>query len=428
MLRNSGYIAASRAVAGVAGLVTLALTGRALGVVLFGVLVLVNSYALTISGFAKFQSWQLVVRYGGRALSGGEAAEFRQGVAFAIGLDLAGGIGGMVVGIALIPLLAPKFGVPQQFIGATMVYCALLPMMVSTTADGVLRSLDRFDLIAWQGTITPLTRAILTTFAWAADARFEMFLSIWFITYAVAKLCLWFLAWRELHRRRLLGGIRPTLRSGSLIGAWRFALNVNFNTALVAVSGPMAHLLVGALLGPVGAGLYRAASVIGNAIQKPASLLAKSFYPEVVRLDVRSKAPWMLMLQSAVLASAVAVPAILALILVGRAFIGFIFGPDFVGAYEPLLVLLVVTLLGTISFPVPWMLYALDLPHTPVIARLVGTIVYLATVAPLCWSLGVIGAAGAFALGNAARVIVMTIVLVREYRRPWGDTVPTAAE
>ena len=32
-------------------------------------------------------------------------------------------------------------------------------------------------------------------------------------------LFLWFLAWRELKRRRLLSGIRPTLRPNSLPGA-----------------------------------------------------------------------------------------------------------------------------------------------------------------------------------------------------------------
>src|SRR3954452_21519062 len=176
MLRSSGYLAGSRAVAAVAGLVTLALTGRALGVVLFGTLVLINSYAQTVSGISKFQSWQLVVHYGGKTLSGGEAQQFKQSVSFAIGLDLAGGLGGMALGILLVPILAPKFGIPHRYVAATMIYCTLVPIMVTATASGVLRCLDRFGLIAWQGTVQPVVRATLVAAAWFEHAGVEVFL------------------------------------------------------------------------------------------------------------------------------------------------------------------------------------------------------------------------------------------------------------
>jgi len=68
LLKNSGYLAASKAVAAVAALATLAFTGRSLGVLLFGILILITSYAKAASGLSKFQSWQLIVRYGGQAM------------------------------------------------------------------------------------------------------------------------------------------------------------------------------------------------------------------------------------------------------------------------------------------------------------------------------------------------------------------------
>jgi O-antigen/teichoic acid export membrane protein len=399
----------------------MALTGRALGVVLFGAFVLINSYAEAICGLSKFQSWQLVVHYGGKTLSGGDAQQFKQSVGFAIGLDLAGGLVGMVLGVILVPVLAPKFGIPTRYVTATMLYCTVVPIMVSATAAGILRCLDRFDLIGWQGTAQPVARAILVGAAWFGHASIEVFLVIWFVTTVLAEFLLWYLAWRELRRRGLLDGIRPALRSRSLVGAWRFAINININSALLAASGPMGRLLVGGLLGPAGAALYRAASSLTNAIQKPAELLAKTFYPEIARLDPRSKAPWILMIRSAALASAIALPALAVLVLAGRPLVELIFGQDFAGAYEPLLVLAVVPLIGTISFPLPWMLYALDLPHAPAIARLVGTVVYLASVAPLAWSFGLIGAAAAFVAGEAVRIIVMMLIMSREYRRMSGS-------
>jgi len=63
LLKNSSYLAASRVIAAVAGIVTLSFAGRGLGPLLFGMLVLIHSYAQLASGLAKFQSWQLVIRY-----------------------------------------------------------------------------------------------------------------------------------------------------------------------------------------------------------------------------------------------------------------------------------------------------------------------------------------------------------------------------
>ena len=54
-------------------LATLAFAGRGLGVVMFGMLILIVSYAKAVSGISKFQSWQLIVRYGGHASRRGRA-------------------------------------------------------------------------------------------------------------------------------------------------------------------------------------------------------------------------------------------------------------------------------------------------------------------------------------------------------------------
>ena len=53
-------------------LATVAFAGRGLGVILFGTMILITSYAKAASGISKFQSWQLVVRYGGQGLAAGD--------------------------------------------------------------------------------------------------------------------------------------------------------------------------------------------------------------------------------------------------------------------------------------------------------------------------------------------------------------------
>jgi O-antigen/teichoic acid export membrane protein len=417
LLKNSSYLGASKIVAAIAGIATLAMTGRGLGVVMFGTLVLITSYAKAASGLSKFESWQLIVRYGGRALNEGRHDEFKTSTGFAFALDVISGIGGMILAVIILPFVGPWFGIGQDQMWLAMLYCTLLPTMSAATPTGVLRSLDRFDLISWQGTITPITRLALVSVAFTTGASFAVYVAIWFVTDLLSDIYFWFVTWRELNRRGLLDGIRPTLRPTTLPGAWRFAINVNLTASVMAAWSPIARLVVGGLLGPTGAALFRVGSSLADSAQRPADQLGKAFYPELMRMDVRSKRPWNFMLRTSAFASAIAITAILILLVGGRPLVQLLFGKDFLGAYPVLMVLLAVPLMGVFSFPLTPMLYALDRPDAPLKARLIGTVVFFLIVAPLSWQFGVIGAALAFVIGFAATVVTLILQLWSEYRR-----------
>ena len=417
LLKNSGYLAASKSVAAVAALAALAFSGRALGVELLGMLILIHSYSKAASGISKFQSWQLIIRYGGQVISAGQVDEFKTSTGFAFALDVVSGLAGMALALLLLPLIGGWFGISEDYLVAAMVYCLLIPSTGAATPVGVLRALDRFDLISWQGTSYPIARAILCFVAWVNGAGFQAFLAIWFATEIFGQLLMWWLAWRELGNRGLLRGIRPTLRPHSLPGAWRFAIHVNLTSSLTTAWGPIARLLIGGLIGPAGAAVYRIAASLADAAQRPADMLAKAYYPEVVRMDLATKRPWKLMLRGTALATVMGVVAVAVLAIGGRWLIDAIFGAEFLPAYPVLLVLILAPLLGMISFPLPPMLYALDRPDAPLKARLAGTILYFLIVAPLCWRLGVTGAAIAFVIADAAMVAILMIQVRGEYRR-----------
>ena len=416
LLKNSSYLAASRVVAAIGSVAALSLAAHGLGVLLFGALILISSYARAVSGLSKFQSWQLIVRYGGRALDG-EPDDFKASTGFAFALDAMSGVGGMLVGAAILPFIAAWVGIKPDQLWYAMLYCTLLPTMAAATPSGVLRALDRFDLISWSDTVTPISRVLLVAIAYALHAPIGGYVAAWYVSDLAGDLFQWFLAWRELRRRGLLEGIKPTLKPSSLPGAWRFAIHVNLTASVQAAWGPIARLVVGGLLGPAGAALFRVASSLSDSAAKPADLLAKAFYPEVVRMDLTTKQPWKLMLRGTALASAVALLAILILLVGGKPIVSLLFGKEFLGAYDALVILMLVPFLSVFSFPLPPMLYALDRPDGPLKARLVGTILYFLIIAPLCWRFGVNGAAVAFVIGNVGTVGTMMWLLRREHRR-----------
>jgi O-antigen/teichoic acid export membrane protein len=323
----------------------------------------------------------------------------------------------MLVAVAILPFIANWVGIRPDQLWLAMFYCTLLPTMGAATPSGVLRALDRFDLISWQSTATPISRVILVIIAYVAGAPFGAYVAAWYLTDLAGDLYLWFLAWRELRRRGLMEGIRPTLKPETLPGAWRFAIHVNLNASVQAAWGPIARVVVGGLLGPAGAALFRVASSLSDSASKPTDLLAKAFYPEVVRMDLTTRRPWKLMLRGTALATGVALLAILILLAGGKPLIALLFGKAFLGAYDALVILMLIPFLAVFSFTLPPMLYALDRPDAPVTARLVGTITFFLLIAPLGWAFGVSGAAIAFVIGNSATVVVMIWQLRAEYAR-----------
>jgi len=417
LLRNSSYLGLSRVVAAVCGIATIALAGRGLGLVLLGTLILITSYSKAVSGLAKFQSWQVIVRYGGRGVASGDPEHFKVATGFAFSLDLLSGIAGMIVAVILLPFISEWVGIKPEFLWLAMFYCTSLPTMGAATPTGVLRVLDRFDLIGWSDTVTPITRAILAAVAYITRAPFAAYVAIWYFSDLAGNLFAWFVAWRELRRTGHLEGIRPTLRPTGLPGAWRFAIDVNLAASVQAIWGPSGRLVVGGLLGPAGAALFRVASTLADAAQRPADLLGRAFYPEIIRMDLSTKRPWKLMLRVIVLASGIAFLAIGLLILGGKSLMGVVFGKAFVGAYAPLVVLMLVPFLGIFSFPLSPMLYALGRSDAPLKAKLVASAVFFGAIAPLCWALGVIGAAIALVLGNVSNVVTMLLQLRSEHRR-----------
>ena len=130
----------------------------------------------------------------------------------------------MIVAVLVLPLIAAWVGIEGQYLWLAMLYCTLLPTMGAATPSGVLRTLDRFDLLSWAGTTTPIARALLAGAAFAMDAPLSVYVLIWYLTDLGGDLYTWFLAWRELRRRDLLQGIRPTLKPTTLRSCSRAAV------------------------------------------------------------------------------------------------------------------------------------------------------------------------------------------------------------
>lgn len=422
VLRNTGYLLGGKAVGSLLHLAALAVASRSLGPDRFGVVVLVHAFAQTVGSLGAFQTWQTVIQFGTPHFTAGRRRALQHVIAFTAMLDLGSGVAAMLVGIALLAVLGSATGIPEAHLGLAMLYCLLIPTMAASTATGLLRMFDRFDLLAFQSSANAALRLAGVSIAAASDAPLAAFVAVWFISDLAADLLIWSAAWWQARRRDLTADFPFEFRAAPREnrGIWRFSLATNAATSVAALLGPALTLWVGAFLGPAAAGLFRIAFSIVEAASKPGDLMTRAFFPEAARLRAEGKLGqfWSVSLKVSVLSLLVAV-AIVALLHVGGAdwLIWLAFGSEYEPA-EPLLKLMAFALCATLTlYFLEATLIALGRAGSVLAARTVGALVAFALLALLADQLGLEAAGVAYVAGSVTVVAVTLLLLLRQWLR-----------
>lgn len=418
IVRNATYLGSSNVIGALLGLLALACAGRAMTPALFGTLVVVQAYAKSVSDFVKFQTWQFVVQFGTPALAHRDLDRFRDVAGFSFGLDLASGIIAMVGGMALLPLLGHAVGISPQDFWWALGYCVLIPTMTAATPTGILRAIDRFDLIAVQQGITPFLRAIGSVIAYFGHLGFPGFIATWFVSSLAGDATLWWFAVRELRRQEIHHALRPGLFGVArrIKGAWDFVWTTNFAHSIWSARNAGTNVLVGIVLGPAAAGVFKVALTFFDAAGTPASLMQKSFYPEVRRLDPTTTRPWKLGLRSAALAGGLGVLVALLVILVGKPLIGSVFGKQYLEAYDILQVMSAALVVSMAGFPLESLLYIASRQRAALVAQALAAVVYVVLLVALAHTMGIMGAAVAYFAGQCLEAGFSLIPTLAAYR------------
>jgi len=384
---------------------------------MFGVLVVIQAYAKGISDVIKFQTWQLVVKYGATAVDNKNIRQFRDVISFSFALDIASGAIAVVAGMLLLPLLAHSLGLDRQSLWLAILYCTLIPSLAASTPTGILRAVDRFDLIAIQQAVRPLLRAAGSVISYLGDLGFAGFIITWYASNLIGGVLYWWFAARELRRRNIHHALRPRLfaPASRLAGAWNFVWTTNFAHSIWSARNSCSTVLVGIVLGPAAAGLFKIATTFFDATGSPAKLMEKSFYPEVMRLDPRSSQPWLLGLKSACLAGGIGVLVALLVMVVGKPVISSVFGEQYLQAYHLIEIMLGAIVVSMLGFPQESLLFMAGKQRVFLVAQTLSSASYIALLIVLSHFFGVSGAAYAYLAGQCLDVLLSFIPTLRAW-------------
>jgi len=412
-LRSAGVLLLGKTTQGVLSIAYLALAARTLGIAEFGVLVVLNGLVVSVSEIARFDSWQVVLHYGTKPLEAGNKLRFHEVLKFALLLDIAGAVAGLAIVLLGLSAAFELFNLPSEHQEAARIFSVGVVFLISTGgANGVLRLLDRFDLISWQTTIAPVIRLSGTLVLFALGGDLESFLWLWLTGTVIARSTLHYFAWRELSRRNLLDGLDGSLGTPLTTdgGVWRFALGTSANATLAVVDKHAGLLAVGWLLGPASAGFYRVALHVAELLIKPnRAFLAPAIYPELARhaardtTDARSRMMW----HSMLIVGGVSIAVFIGLAVFGQYMVQTIFGPGFDAAYGVMIFLALAGVITNCIFPLEPLLVSIGRVRLTVLVRVASAMIYFALLYILLLEIGLVGAGIASCAYAGVRAILL---------------------
>jgi O-antigen/teichoic acid export membrane protein len=404
VLANAGTLLGGRTVNAVVGLAYIALTARGLGKELMGVIVLINAFSQFLGEVAKFQSWQTLLQYGASALLQNDRARFQQVLRFTVLLDTLGAAVGVTLGVCGALLFGHLLGWPATLSPAAACYALSIAVMDSATSVGLLRLFDRFRFLAAEQAVSSAVRLVGCGLAFLHHGPIEAYLAAWAAGTLAAFVYVNGVALWDLNRRQLLKGFtfRGPLSQG-LPGIWRFAWATNFSGTIDTAFSQVITLVVGSILGPAQAAMWRVGRQVADGMAKPAKLLVPALYPELAKMRATGgeEAMRKLSRQIGLIGGAVAGVLLLVSILFGAPLLTLVMGKPFAAGAGIMNWQVAAAAIGVLAMPLEPMLVSLGKAGLALRVRAAICAVYLVALAPLIRTAGLNGA-GAALVGVAA--------------------------
>ena len=391
-------------------IVYLGLATRSLGPEAFGQFAMVLSIGQGVSSLVSFESWQLLVRYGMDRLEPGHETALGRLFAFCVVLDVIGAAVGALAVTTAVFVLAPAFGWSGDLTRDALLFCFVLLMSTRSAATGVLRLHDRFGAAALVETAIPVLRFVGALAVVASGATIERLLAAWAAAEILTALLYWTKATRIIRPQAQwwrLSSLRaiPT----ELPGILGYAGLVNATSTLRVAGRQLPVLLVGGIVGPASAGLYRVAFQLAQALANVSEMTSRAVFAELMRAqsDRSPSELASLFRRAALLALGTAVIIAVVVLTLGEPMIALLAGPAFAGAYPLLLFLGIAAALDAAGVAFEPALVATERAGLAFGLRAVATAVLVGLLVLLLRPYGAPGAAAATMLGSMTAMLLL---------------------
>lgn len=312
---NWAMVFSAQTTSAIFGLFSFILMSRTIGVNAVGVVVVVQTYWRVIEGLFSFQSFQSFIKYGTDALASKNFVSFKAIAKVCMLADGAVALFSVGIGWLGLVLFHSAIKVPDYFLPLALWSSATMISMLTGASIGILRVFNKFELTATRDVLAGSTRLLGCLICFFLRLSDRAFLLAWLVSEVFANISLVYFGVREM-RSRGFGRFWaiPIRSSGVAVGKLIHSLFViNFSSMIRVTSEEGDTLLVGSLLGPASAAIYKIAKNYSSLIYKFAGPVQQALYPTFAKLIARRnrRAFRRLFIESAVLCAILGLAAVI---------------------------------------------------------------------------------------------------------------------
>jgi O-antigen/teichoic acid export membrane protein len=195
-------------------------------------------------------------------------------------------------------------------------------------------------------------------------------------------------------------------------GIWRYVFGTQLASTLDLPATHLPVLVVGGVLGPSAAGLYRIANEFASVLLKPgAKLFGRAIYPDLARLLAQNEilALRKMVVRTGALAGALSLFVFGLFVVFGREIIVLSAGGEFLGAYETMIWLCLAGVVSMFGFGLEPLLISAGRIRETVMARGLATVAFIPALAILLQQYGIAGAGIAGLVYSVLMVVFMAL-------------------
>lgn len=415
LFKNASTLLSGNVIASVFGLISLALTARALGAQAFGTLVLIQTYVLVMDGVINFQSWQAVVKFGTEFRESRNFNKFKALIKFVLFIDVFTAIIGTIVAVGLFNLVAPILDMNEDSYNYVAIFSLVILFHISGVPIAILRIFEKFKLFAFQVSLAAFIKLLLVSVLYLMEAGLTSFVIAWAASDIIGHLVLLYFGYKEIKKQSYhkIFTEDTSLLRGYFKSIWSFVISTNLSSSIRMTTRQFDVLIVGGMLGNSAVGLYKVAKQFSMVLTKLSDPLYQAIYPQLTQLYNNEKINEFkkLMYRSSFLITIPIMFLWLAFFIFGDLIINLTVGASFLEGKGVMIWYMLAIVVSVVSFPLQPAMLAQGLPQFSFWVHLFSTIIYFLIINFLINSFGLEGAGISYLIYYLTWSLCMLIIV-----------------
>lgn len=425
---NAGILASGSVLSSLIGLLSFTLIARTLGSDLFGVLALVQAYALIVDKILNFQSWQATIKYGSSLLKSDTKTELAGLLRFGFVLDISTAALASIIGFFFAHIVGFFLEWSELKIQMASLFSMVILFNIEGTPTAILRLFDRFKHFSVSSIAAALIKLALVISGFIFNYGILYFVIITMISQIAGYLYLLISSLFLLKKQNIrlnpiskLSEVRFV--PGRYKGLWSFIWTTNFHGTVRMTTLNLDTVMVDAMLGSAATGLYQVAKQFAKVFTQVSQPLYKSIYPELTKLWAAHNVKEFknVIKKASLLALCFGLVSWLFLLFGGKHIIEYTVGTEYLESLPVLLWYLLGVVVSVSTFSVTPAFLAMGYPKLSFKALLIATILYFAAFFPTIKYFGLLGAGISYLLLYISWLIMIVIYYLGYLRKELGQ-------